>query len=106
MMGGHMGSATQGNASYMVHAQAVKDATMAYFIVSNLGKGNTLLHLNGSFHSDNYEGIGYYLGQYGDDLKVLTITTVQQEELENLDNSHLNKADFVLVLDTDTPKSY
>ena len=42
-------------------AQAIKDATMAHFININLNKRLKLLHFNGSYHSDNKEGILWYL---------------------------------------------
>ena len=41
----------------LVMAQASKDATMAYFISENLKPNHTFIHYNGSYHSDNYEGI-------------------------------------------------
>ena len=42
-------------------AQAIKDATMAHFILANLSAGKTFLHFNGSYHSDNFESISWYL---------------------------------------------
>ncbi len=104
MMEGHMGPQT--SASRMVYAQAVKDATMAHFIISNLGKGKTLLHFNGSYHSNNYQGIVHYLLQFRPGIKVATINTVQQDDLRSLEKDNLNTADFILVLTGDTPKSY
>src|SRR5690606_4769434 len=41
-------------------AQAVKDATMAHFIIKNMQSGSVFIHYNGTYHSDNYEGIGWY----------------------------------------------
>mgnify|MGYP000604244255 CR=1 FL=1 len=37
----------------LVMSQATKDATMAYFISKNLKPNRTLIHYNGSYHSDN-----------------------------------------------------
>lgn len=54
MMGGHGGS-------NMPKAQASKDATMAYFTLKNYISGNLFIHFNGAFHSDNHEGILWYL---------------------------------------------
>ncbi len=38
-------------------SQAIKDATMAYFILKNFSAGKTLIHFNGSYHSDWHQGI-------------------------------------------------
>ena len=54
MMGGHGGA-------NMPKAQATKDATMAYFILQNVKPGTLFIHFNGSYHSENYDGINWYL---------------------------------------------
>ena len=56
-------------------AQAIKDATMAHFILKNYKKGHTFIHYNGSFHSDYYEGILWYLKRERPDLKYVRITS-------------------------------
>jgi len=38
-------------------AQALKDATMAFFISENYIFGKIFIHFNGAYHSDNYEEI-------------------------------------------------
>ena len=38
-------------------AQALKDATMAYSISQNLKEASVFVHFNGTYHSNNYEGI-------------------------------------------------
>ncbi|WP_162428812.1 ChaN family lipoprotein [Pontibacter pudoricolor] len=102
------GSSTHGNtkAESIVQAQALKDATMAYVILNQIAKGNKVLHLNGSYHSDNYEGIGWYLKQKQPNLKVATITTVTQEDVEKLTDENKNKADFILVVPATMTKTY
>lgn len=87
-------------------AQALKDATMAYFIMKNWKKGKTFLHFNGAYHSDNYEGIVWHLKQKYPDLRILTITTVEQEQLDNIDSTTMKKADYILVANTDVTKTY
>lgn len=64
-------------------AQAIKDAVMGFRITEQLKLGKKVFHLNGSWHSDNYEGIVYYLKQYSPNSKVLVIST---ETVENFDN--------------------
>lgn len=87
-------------------AQAIKDATMGYFIVQNLEPNSIFLHLNGAYHSDNYEGIMWYINQYAPEKATQTITVVEQIAVNTIDDEHLNKANFIIVVDADMPKSY
>jgi len=68
-----MGEHTSPN---MPKAQAVKDATMAYFINKNLKEDAVFIHYNGSYHSDNFEGISWYLKTYHPNIQIITISTV------------------------------
>jgi uncharacterized iron-regulated protein len=104
MMQGHMGPDT--DPEKMVQAQALKDATMAYFISRNLSKDMIFFHLNGSYHSNYYQGIMHYLEAMDQKVEVLTITSVQQEETMSVSSENRKKADFILVLPVDAPKSY
>ncbi|MCB2408477.1 ChaN family lipoprotein [Hymenobacter lucidus] len=90
----------------IIQAQALKDATMAYFLHQARPAGHLLLHLNGSYHSDNHDGILAYLRQLNPGLKVRTISTVTQAQLSRLDKEHEQKADFVLVVPEDMTKTY
>lgn len=99
MMGGH-------GSSNLPKAQAVKDATMAYFIVQHLQPGVPFIHYNGAYHSDNYEGINWYLKQSRPNLRIGTISTVSQKDLARLEKEHLGKADFIIVVDEDMTKTY
>ncbi|UYZ57419.1 ChaN family lipoprotein [Hymenobacter latericus] len=90
----------------IVQAQALKDATMAHFIRQSRQPGQLLLHLNGAYHSDNHDGIVWYLRQAEPQLRILTISTVTQEQLGKLDKEHLKKADYVLVVPADMTKTY
>jgi uncharacterized iron-regulated protein len=87
-------------------AQAIKDATMAHFIVARKQAGRAFLHLNGSYHSDDYEGIGWYLKQYAPKLKVMTISTVEQEAIGSLEAAFLGKADFIIAVPALMTKTY
>ena len=95
-----------GGARNIIQAQALKDATMAHFISQSRQPGQTLLHLNGSYHSDNYDGIVAYLRQYAPKLKVRTLSVVAQSQLLTLDKDKLNVADFVIVMPEDAAKTY
>ena len=90
----------------LVKAQAIKDATMAHFILQNYSPGSTFLHFNGSYHSDYYEGIVWYLQQQQPDLKYLTISTVGQADVSSLEEEYLGKADFIICVDEDMTKTY
>lgn len=98
-----MGEHTSAN---MPKAQAIKDATMAYFIVKNLKSESIFIHYNGSFHSDNYDGINWYLKKYKLEIQIITISSVEQTQLATLDKENINKADFILVVDEDMTKTY
>jgi len=87
-------------------AQAVKDATMAHFILKNHKKGNIFIHYNGSYHSNNYQGIVWYIKQADPTIKVLTIDVETQDSLKSLDQENKKKADFIIVVPSDFPRSY
>ena len=98
-----------GGAQNIIQAQALKDATMAHFIVNGLApvvQGRTLLHLNGSYHSDRHDGIEAFLRQYAPKLRVKTVSVVSQEQLQQLDKEQVNVADFVVVVPEDAAKTY
>ena len=103
MMAGHMGD---GSGKKIVAAQAVKDATMAYFIAESLPEGKVMYHFNGSFHSKNKEGIVYYLQKSRPELKIITITVVDQEEIEALEEAYQGLADYIIAIPTDMTKTY
>lgn len=104
MMAGHMGPG--GASKNMVDAQAIKDATMAYFIGKNWSQGSVFYHLNGSFHSKNHEGIIYFLKQAKPELKVVTISVVDQKEIEELEEENQGLADYVIAIPEDMTKTY
>jgi uncharacterized iron-regulated protein len=87
-------------------AQAIKDATMAYFILQNLGEAGIFLHFNGAGHSDNYEGIVWYLLREKPDLNIITVTTLLQESPEKLDEESSGRADFSIVVPQGMTRTY
>jgi len=99
MMGGHGGE-------NFPKAQAIKDATMAHFIVTNLQKNTIFIHFNGSFHSNYYEGIYWYLHQYRPELKVATINTILAEDINNIDKSEFKTADFIIAVEHEMTSTY
>lgn len=102
MMGGHGGP-------NLPKAQAIKDATMAHFTLQHYQPGSLFIHINGAYHSDNYEGILWYLRQYAaarDALRYATITTVSQADNRKLLPEHKGRADFILCVDEDMTTTY
>jgi uncharacterized iron-regulated protein len=89
----------------IARSQAVKDATMAYFILANKGS-NQFLHFNGSYHSKNFEGICWYLDKSKPDLNVKTIHAVEQDSFSKLEESALNTAHFIICTPKDMTKTY
>ena len=87
-------------------AQAIKDATMAESIETHYKKGSLFLHLNGSYHSDFFQGIYWYLRRRKPNLKILTISTLSQSNLKKLSSEAYGQADFILVVDEDMTGSY
>ncbi len=87
-------------------AQAIKDATMAYFIVQNIQKNQLFIHINGSYHSDYYEGVYWYIQQYSTGLNVKTISVVEQKDIHKLDEENTKKADYLIVVDEDVVKTH
>ena len=82
-------------------AQAIKDATMAESILMHLKPNALFVHFNGSYHSDYYQGIGWYLKRERPSLRILTIGTTSQATLKKLAKENYNQADFILVVDED-----
>ncbi|TAL66024.1 MAG: iron-regulated protein [Bacteroidetes bacterium] len=87
-------------------AQAIKDATMARSILDNWKKGQMVIHYNGSYHSDRYMGIIWYLKKYDTSIKVATITTVLQDDIYKMDDENKNQADFVIVIPSSMTRTY
>lgn len=100
-----LGGRTAGDTELLAQAQAIKDATMAWFIAKNINDGK-FLHINGSYHSDNRDGIIPYLLTYRPELKIATVTSLRQDEIDAIEEENLNRADFYITVPTDFPTSY
>ncbi len=90
----------------MPKAQALKDATMSYFILKNWAPDKLFIHYNGSYHSENYDGIVWYLKHANPALKIATVTTVSQKDINQLLAENKNKADFIICVDEDMTTTY
>ena len=85
-------------------AQALKDATMGWFIAHNMK--DKFLHINGNYHSDFKGGIIPYLLRYRPGTKVVTVTSVRQESIHQLDEENKDRADFYICVPEDMVNSY
>lgn len=92
MAGGHGGD-------NLVYSQAVKDATMAHFILKNSPANSLFFHVNGSYHSDQYQGIISFLKSAVPLNKILTITTVSQKDVNKLEEKNKILADYIICVD-------
>lgn len=94
-MGGHVPP----NMLNIQTAQASKDATMAHFILENYKKRNLFLHFNGSYHSDNKQGIIWWIDKIKPGLEIQSITTINRSEFEKLKEEDLKLlADYIIVV--------
>ncbi|MCD6347591.1 MAG: ChaN family lipoprotein [Bacteroidales bacterium] len=87
-------------------AQAVKDATMAFFIMKSFETGKQVLHFNGSYHSMNHEGTVWYINQMMPGLNIQVIHTVSQADIYLLEDENKGAGDFILVVDEEMTNTY
>jgi len=91
---------------YMLEAQAIKDATMAYNILQNIRQGYRFVHINGAYHSNNYEGIYWFLKQAKPDLRIVTISCAEQDLISKLADENKGIADFIIVTPSSMTKTH
>jgi uncharacterized iron-regulated protein len=87
-------------------AQAVKDATMAWFIHKNMEDGKTFIHFNGAYHSDNFEGILWYLQLLRPDVKIVTISTVETDQPIAIPAEKRGVANFIVAVPSTMTKTH
>jgi len=79
-------------------SQALKDATMANSIAKNYEMGKLFIHFNGSYHSNDYEGILWYLKQQKPNLKIMTIDLAEQKDITKVSKELKNKAHLIILV--------
>lgn len=87
-------------------AQAIKDATMAHSILEHWKEGKTFIHYNGSYHSRNFEGIIWYLRQAIPELDIVTVETVIQEDISELEEENTGIASYIVCVPESMTKTY
>lgn len=101
LMGGH-------GSENILDSQTLWDSTMAFWISENLkqNKKNLIIHLNGSFHTENRLGTVEQLLKFKPNTKVLVVTMRYEEDFTNFDKSkHTGLGDFVILTDAKQPRS-
>jgi uncharacterized iron-regulated protein len=100
--GGQMGGHGSIN---MADAQAIKDATMTHFILQNWQPGKLLIHYNGAYHSDEYESMNWFLLRENPELRIVTISTVSQDDVSELEEDSRGKADYIIAVPSTMTKT-
>lgn len=100
-----MGDSPSHVTANITKAQAMKDATMAHFILLNFQKGKTFLHFNGSYHSDRFQSIVWYMKQANPSLNIVTISSVEQSDLEDLSKESEGLATYIIAVPESMSKS-
>jgi len=90
----------------LIFSQAVKDATMAHFILLNMGLDDRLLHLNGSYHSNQWEGIIWFIENQVSGYEIMSINTILVDDPLNVDSEKLNAADYTIVIPQAMTRTY
>jgi uncharacterized iron-regulated protein len=103
----NMSAAAHGHGGVnLIYSQAVKDATMAHFILKNFTPNSRIFHLNGSYHSNNYEGIVWYIKRDLPGVKVLTINTITEDDITSVETDKLQAADITIVVPSRMTTTY
>jgi uncharacterized iron-regulated protein len=89
-------------------AQAIKDATMGWFILKNLNlePSEVFLHFNGAYHCGNYGSICWYIKNLNPDIKMITISSVEQDNIDKLDDENKKTADYTILIPSTMTKTY
>ena len=97
-----------GGPSYMLDAQSLWDATMAYSIAEHLMRApNALvLHPVGAFHVEEHTGTPEHLLRYRPGTRVLVVTTRPVDDPSAFSPRFQRLADFVIQSDASLPRTY
>jgi len=107
-----MGAATDSNTpakhNPMLASQSLWDATMAFSISEYLKqqKKAIVVHLNGSFHTENRLGTIDHLLKYRPKARSIVVTMRYEDDFKTFDKSkHMDLGDFVILTDAKLPRS-
>ncbi len=95
--------------SKILDSQTLWDATMAFSISEFLKKQKNALvvHLNGSFHTENRLGTAEQFLKLNPKAKILVVTIRCEDDFTKFDKKkHENLGDFVILTDAKIPRSF
>ena len=95
--------------SKILESQTLWDATMAFSIAEYVknNKNACVIHLNGSFHTENRLGTVEQLLKFNPKLKILVITMRYEDNFTKFDKTrHSNLGDFVILTDAKVSQSF
>lgn len=94
-------------AERLIMAQIIKDATMGESILKQTSNDcSRMLHINGAYHSNFYQGIYWYLKKEMKTSALLTINVVTQKEMKTLKKEHHKSADYIIVTPDDMIRTH
>jgi len=108
LMGG-MNGGDNHSLTKILDSQTLWDATMAFSIAERLknNKNSLIIHLNGSFHTENRLGAAEQLLTFSPKAKVLVITMRSEDDFTKFDKTkHTDLGDFVILTDAKVPRSF
>jgi len=100
---------TEHNAGRGLEAQSLWDASMAYTIAEHLLRQPRaqVVHVNGSFHSEQRMGIPEHLLRYRPGTSLLVVTILPHKGFPRFEVGEMvDRGDFVIVTDPSLPRSY
>jgi uncharacterized iron-regulated protein len=92
----------------LLAAQSLWDASMAYSIARSRMRhhASIVLHVNGSFHSEQRLGILNHLDRYRPSTRSLVVTLKSAESYPQWDSTFVNFGDFVILTDPSLPRTF
>ncbi len=86
---------------YLIDAQALWDASMAFSIAEALKRepGTLVLNINGRFHSEQGLGIPEHLPDYSPDARIITVTILPDKCFPDFNEKFRGFGDFVIITD-------
>ena len=79
---------------------------MAWFILQNLQLGELFLHYNGAYHSNDFGSICWYINKLNPGVKILTISSIEQDNMDELSEENLGIADYTILIPSTMSKTY
>jgi uncharacterized iron-regulated protein len=100
---GQMGKGPTGK--NLAKAQALKDATMAHFILKYWTPGTKFIHYNGAYHSDSHLGIVHYIQLKEKKASIMVISCAYSDDL-SWSEEYKGTGDFVIVVNSNMTRTH